>query len=320
MLHQLAELGPEALQRIRPHVLETPLEHSPALSRLARAQVYLKLENIQRTGSFKLRGAMNKVLSLAASDRDRGILAASTGNHGLAVAYAVATVGGSCQIYLPRGASPGKVDALRELGANVDFEGTDCEQTERLARELAQERGHIFVSPYNDADVVAGQATVGVEIAGQLDEAPDTMLCSVGGGGLIAGAGGYLKSVGAPTEVVGCWPRNSPALYECLRAGRIIDVPSSPTLSDATAGGVERGAITFDACREVIDESVLVDEREIRDAIRFVLEHHGLVVEGAAGVAVAAFRKTADQHHGKRVVIVLCGRNIELETLRSCLC
>ena len=318
LLGRSGELALQAEQRIRPYVLDTPLEPSLPLSRETGAQVYLKLENLQRTGSFKLRGAMNKVLTCSKAEQRRGLVAASTGNHGLAVTHAVAEAGCSATVFLPEHTAPVRIEALRERGAEVVLHGVDCEQTERFARATAQAENRTFVSPYNDAEVVAGQATIGVELVRQLDGEADALFTSVGGGGLIAGVGGFVRRVWSRAEVVGCWPQYSPALYQCLRAGRIHPVPSRPTLSDATAGGVEPGTITFEACRELIDHGVLVSEAEIRRAIRFVFERHGYVIEGAAGVAVAGLLKDRERYRGKTVVIVLCGRNIGLDALRSC--
>jgi threonine dehydratase len=171
------------------------------------------------------------------------------------------------------------------------------------------------VSPYNDADVIAGQGTVAVEVLEQLREQGigrlDAIFVAVGGGGLIGGIGAHLKDASRDTEVVGCWPQNSRALYECIRAGAIIDVPEEPTLSTSTAGGVEAGAITLDLGRRVIDRSVLVSEAEILAAARLVWQAEAILIEGAAAVAVAAFLKTAGDYDGKNVAIVICGGNVD---------
>jgi threonine dehydratase len=165
--------------------------------------------------------------------------------------------------------------------------------------------------------VVAGQGTIGVELASDLKRT-EVLFASLGGGGLIAGAGGYLKGA-RRTHVVACSPVNSPVMHESLKAGRILDLPSFPTLSDGTAGGIEPGAITFDLCREIVDDSLTVSEDEIRVAMRLIIGRHHTLIEGSAAVAVASFLQTADRWAGKEVVIVLCGANVELGILKKVL-
>ena len=308
----------DADARIRPHVRETPVEESIVLSRLAGASVALKLEGYQRTGSFKVRGAMNKLLSLAAEERDRGVVAASSGNHGAAVAYGVRALGTRGVIFVPEDASPTKVEAIEALGAAVRREGADCVVSEALARRYAAEHGLTYLSPYNDPLVIAGQGTLGVELARQL-EAVDTVYMALGGGGLTSGVAGYLKSLDERTQIVACSPRRSKVMHESIRAGQILDLESQPTLSDGTAGGVEAGSITFELCRRLVDRYLVVTEDEIREAMRIVIGHHHVLVEGAAGVAVAGFLQEKEQLRGRRIAIVLCGANIALDTLRQVL-
>jgi threonine dehydratase len=322
--------GPEALvepilaaaERIRPHVKETLVEPSASLAALAGAdgtRVWLKCENLQHTGSFKLRGACNKILALAPEVLARGVVTASTGNHARGVAHALEVVGARGTIYLPTIVSPGKLEALRRY-PSVDLElyHTDSDRTEMHARKVAEESGRVYISPYNDLDVIAGQGTVGVELARQC---PDlhAVFIAVGGGGLVSGIASYLKSVRPGIRIVGCWPEHAPALYVALQEGRIVSVPEQPTLSDGTAGGLEPGSITFDLARQLIDDCVLVNEAEIADAVRSVLVEHHLVIEGSAGVAIAAWRKTAERYAGQNVAIILCGGNIAPAKLRTVL-
>jgi threonine dehydratase len=311
-----------AAERLRPHVKETPLERSDVLAAAAGAgetAVWLKCENLQHTGSFKLRGACNKILTLPPDILARGVVTASTGNHGRGVAHALDVVGARGTIYLPTTVSPGKLEALRRY-ASVDLElyHTDSDATEIHARKIADESGRVYISPYNDLAVIAGQGTVGVELARQCP-ALDAVFIAVGGGGLISGMASYLKSVHPGITIVGCWPENAPALHVALQEGRIVSVPEKPTLSDGTAGGAEPGSVTFDLLRELIDDCVLVSEAEIADAIRLVLVEHHLVIEGSAGVAVAAWRKTAARYAGTSVALVLCGGNISPARLRTVL-
>lgn len=304
----------EAESRIRPLTRETPVDRSLHLSRLGDANVYLKLEHLQHTGSFKLRGATNKILSLNDEQLRGGVIAASTGNHGMGVCYAARHAGTTATVYLPRDVSEQKLAAIKHLGGIPVLSGDDCLEAEYRAREAASKSGQVFISPYNDLQVIAGQGTTGVELARQLDRI-DAVFVAVGGGGLIAGIATYLKSVSPHTRVIGCWPENSRALYECLRAGRIIKVPEEPTISESTAGGVEDGSITFPLCQRLIDERALVSETEIREAMRLILDKERWIIEGSAGVAVAAYLKERERFAGQNVALILCGRNISSKKL-----
>lgn len=305
-------------QRIRPFVHETPLEPALVLSQMGQSQVYLKLENLQPTGSFKLRGAMNKLLSLTPEQRVQGIVTASSGNHGAAVAYGLSRLALQGQIFVPENASPVKVEMIRRFGAEVRTYGNDSGLTELYARDYAEQSGRVYISPYNDEQIIAGQGTIGVELARQLEQI-DAVFVTVGGGGLISGVAGYLKAVRPGIRVIGCLPENSPVMAESVKAGRIIEMESLPTLSDGSAGGIEPGAITFELCQKWVDDYVLVSEEEIKAAMRLLIETQHMLVEGAAGVAVAAYLKTAENFRAQNVVIVICGANISLETLKSIL-
>src|SRR5499426_441950 len=298
----------DAGSRIRPLVRETPVDYSLHLSRLGDANVYLKLEHLQHTGSFKLRGATNKILSLTEEQLHKGVIAASTGNHGMGVCYAARHAGTTATIYLPQNITEQKLAKIKNLGGHLVMSNGDCLDAESRARAAANESGQVFISPYNDLQVIAGQGTIGVEMARQLDRI-DVVFVTVGGGGLVSGIAAYLKSVNPRIHIVGCWPENSRVLYECLRAGRIIEFPEEPTLSESTAGGVEEGSVTFPLCQELIDNCVLVSEAEIHQAMRLIAEHERWIVEGSAGVAVAAFLKDCGKFKGQNVVILLCGRN-----------
>ncbi len=303
-----------AERRIRAHVRETPLQLSPKLGELTGARVLLKQENRQETGAFKLRGAANKLLSLPRESTSRGVVAASTGNHALAVATIGGKLGIPVEIFVSAQIHPYKRRKIEALQARVNMLEGDALFAEVEARREAERSGRPYVSPYNDPDVIEGQGTVAVEVLRQLGDEPlDAIFVAVGGGGLIGGMGAHLKRVSPQTQVVGCWPENSPALHECLRAGEIIDVPEKPTWSTSTAGGVEPGAVTFDLCRRVIDRQVLVTEDEIVDAARRLHRADDELVEGAAAVAVAAFLKTAGDYRGKTVALLLCGGNAEPE-------
>ena len=301
---------------VRKHLRFTPTEHSLFLSKKTGAEVYLKLENYQVTGSFKARGAINKLSQLSDDEKACGVITASSGNHGLGVASGAKKLGIHAIVYVPEYADRSKVQAIELEGAEVKPFGDDCVITESAARKNAEQSGKVYISPYNDLDVIAGQGTIGVELVQQIKQL-DAVFVSVGGGGLISGIGAYLKEASPQTKVIACSPSQSPAMHECMKEKKIIDVACYPTLSDATAGGVEEGAVTLNLCRSHIDESILVDEAEIKEAMLFTINQHHMLIEGAAGVAIAAFLKEQESYKGKRVAILICGGNIGIEKLRQ---
>ena len=315
---EMSKLAQAASERIGGHIRETPLDFSRAFSDRLGLKVWFKLENLQYTGSFKLRGATNRILTLDPARRAAGVVAASSGNHGAAVAYAMQALGVDGVVFVPEQTASTKVDAIRAYGGDVRFFGTDGLDTELHAREDAQEHGMFYLSPYNDTEVVAGQGSCGVEIARQLGDV-DAVLVAIGGGGLIGGIGSVLKAHGG-IEIIGCQPENSPVMTRSVDAGHIIDMPSLPTLSDGTAGGIEQGAITFDICREVIDRFVVVQENDIAAAMRRYMDAEHQLIEGAAGVAIAGLEAVADSLAGKNVVVVICGANISRDKLRKVIC
>jgi threonine dehydratase len=307
-----------AEKRIRQHIRQTPLEPSPHLSQLAKANVYLKLESSQITGSFKLRGALNKFLSLTADQQKEEVITASSGNHAAALAYTLHKFGGKGIIYLPENVSPAKVEALSPYGVELRFYGDDCIQSETLARKTAVENNRIFISPYNDPQIIGGQGTIGVELLRQMDR-PDAVLVPVGGGGLISGIAGYLKSVAPDIEIIGCQPQNSAVMQASVQAGKILELESEPTLADGTAGGLEPDAITFDICSKFVDDFILVSESEIKRAIIFAIEKHHTLIEGAAALSIAAFIKDPKRFAAKKVALIISGKKISLEQLKEIL-
>ena len=312
-LDALFEAIKHAHAALRPAVSTTPLTRSQHLSATTGVDVWLKCEHLQPTGSFKFRGASNKVRLLPVSAREHGVIAASSGNHGQALALAGKTAGVPVTLYTTTTASTYKVEAMRNLGAEVICLPTDPLSAELEAARQAQAKGVPFVSPYNDLQVIAGQGTISMEL---FEQAPDldAVFVAVGGGGMIAGIGAALRTLAPGVDIIGCWPENDPALEQSLKAGRIIDVPASATLSDGTAGGVEPGAITLPLCQALLTDTVLVSEAQIRAAMRDIASSERWIIEGAAAVAVAAMKKCADRYQGKRVAVVLCGRNIALDT------
>ena len=272
-----------AHERTAEHVLRTPCPLSERLSEVVGAEVYLKLENRQTSGSFKLRGVINKVLSLSEAERRQLVVTASTGNHGAAFAHAVGLFDLQGRLFMPKTATAVKVEAIQRTGVPIEFIGEDCVEAENHAHAFATSNGCVWISPYNDPEVVHGQGTIAVELLDQIG-AVDTVFVPVGGGGLISGIAGYLKAVNPQIEVVGCQPRNSCVMYESIKAGHLLEIESLPTLSDATAGGVEAGSITFELCRDHVDDFVLLEEEEIIDAMRFIYRNEGMAVEGGAAL------------------------------------
>ena len=305
-----------AANRIRGHVRETPLDYSHWFSEATGAEVWLKLENLQHAGSFKQRGAFNKLLTMPEEQRRKGVVTASSGNHGAAVAYAMQALGVSGVVFVPEHTSSSKLDLIRRCGADVRFHGTDGLDTETFARDFADKHDKVYLSPYNDAAVIAGQGTCGVEIARQLATV-DAVFVAVGGGGLIAGVAAFLKSAKPGVRIVSCQPAASAVMTESVRAGEILDLPSEPTLSDGTAGGIEPQSITFELCRELVDDYVVVSEEEIAEAMRQFIDAQHQLPEGAAGVALAGLLAKKADVAGKHVAVIVCGGNVSRDTLRA---
>ena len=306
----------QVYKRSNPHIRHTPLEHSPYLSNLASANVFLKLDNIQKTGSFKFRGAISKMTSMSDQEKSNGVVTASTGNHGAACSLAMSTLQIKGKIVVPENVHKNKVENILNLGGEVEYYGDDCIDAEERAQEISKTTGATYISPYNDEAIVCGQGTMGLEIWEDL-KGVDAVFISVGGGGLISGVGGYLKSMNESIQVNGVSPENSCVMYESLKAGKQLDLPSEPTLSDGTAGGVEFGSMTFEMCKEIIDDFSIVSEGEIAKGIQIGVEKHHQLIEGAAGTAIAGFMKQKDKFKDKTVVLVMCGGNISGAVLKS---
>jgi threonine dehydratase len=305
-----------AESRIRPYLKETPLLYSYVYSKMFGASVYLKLENLQPVGAFKVRGALNKLLSLNSEEKKQGIVAASTGNHGAGVAFSSQLLGIKNTIFVPENASPLKIDNIKNYDADLRFHGTDVGETEHFAREYAQKNNLVYVSPYNDLQIVAGQGTIGFELHHQLKNI-DAVFVPIGGGGLISGIAGYLKAVNDSVKIIGCLPKNSPVMAACVKAGEIIHVDTQHTISDATKGNLEENSITFDFCKQWVDDYQLVSEAEIISAMQLFLKKQHLLIEGAVGVALSAFEQCHHAFKNKNVVIIVSGANISFDALKT---
>lgn len=306
-----------AEERTRRHLLTTPVVPAMGLSAEVGSAVVLKCENLQHTGSFKARGALSKTLALPPEELERGIVTASTGNHGAAVAFAARIVGAEALVIVPEEANPSKLAAIERLGGRIEFIGHDSVELETGARRIAAERGMTFVSPYNDPQIIGGQGTLGLELLAQVERL-EAVYVAVGGGGLASGVAGIIKTVSPETRVVGCSPAASAVMYHSLQAGRIVDISSGPTLSDGTAGGVEPDAITLPILARYLDDFVTVEEDDIRSAFVDLIEVEHLLVEGSAAMAYAAARQHVPVGEGTAAVI-LCGGNVGVDRVRSIL-
>lgn len=304
-----------AAERIQPHIVRTPLERSIVLSELCQRDVWLKFECFQKTGSFKVRGALNALLALPAADRQRGVLTVSAGNHGLGVAHAAAMLGIPATVIVPETASTAKIDALRHSGAELLLRGANYDQAEAVGRQLSQQTGKTFVSAYNDQHVVAGGGTIALEI---LEDLPTTrtLVVPAGGGGLIGGIALAAHGMDRSLTIHGAQSEASPALHAALAAGHLVPVAIGDSLADGLSGNVEPGSITFELVEQHVQHIALVTEQEIAGAMRFLLEHEHVLVEGAAAVGVAVLQRGRLQLEGP-IVVVLSGRNVAASVLRQ---
>lgn len=301
-----------ARARIKGVARRTPLERSRRLSDGTSRDVWLKLECFQATGSFKLRGAMAK-LSLVA-ERPRQVLTVSAGNHGLGVAYCAEALGLDATIVVPESASRAKVEAIRRFRVNLIERGATYDEAERAARDLERESGACFASPYNDADVIAGQGTVALEM---LEDEPglEAIIVPVGGGGLIAGVAIAAKALNPRVKIYGAEPAASPSMREAFRAGRIVEIQEEETIADGLSGNIEPGSITFPIARELVDDIFLVSEHSIRAALAGMAREDHVMIEGSAAVALAA--AVESQIEEENIGVIITGRNISLDLFKE---
>jgi threonine dehydratase len=308
--------------RLHGIALHTPLETSPELAEaVAAAEVRLKREELQPTGAFKTRGAHNKIGLLAEGRPESALVTASSGNHGIAVATAAARHDMRLTVLVGRSISPAKLERLRALETRritVELFGNDTDDAEAEARRR-DDAGHaVYVPPYQDPEVIAGQATVGVEILSEWPEV-DTIVVPIGGGGLISGIGLWAKALKPNLRLIGVQPAASPPMYAYLETGSTDPMPIAPTLADGVAGNIERGSITWALCRRLVDEVVVVDEDEIAAAMRWALEVPHTLLEGSAALGIAALRAGRVEVTDQRVAVVTTGRNVSTDIVRRVL-
>lgn len=314
-VQEAAARSVQARRRIRPHIYETPLLPSRRIGRETESSVFFKAENFQLTGSFKIRGATSKMTALGT---ERGVITASSGNHGIASAQAARSIGQALSVVLPESVAPAKLERIRSFGVDVILHGAESGAAELHAQREAASRGLVYVSPYNDPDVVAGQGTIGLELLEQADHI-DNVFIAMGGGGLISGIGAVLKSFSPRTRIYGVAARNSAALAASMAAGRVVETDHLDTLADGVAGGMDEDSITLPLAMSVIDEVVDCDEGEIGLALKDLAFKENQIVEGAAALALAGFLKVAGRCRGQINVVVLCGANFDRDKIFSIL-
>lgn len=304
----------EAQERLKGVAQKTGLSYSNSVSDLAGCKVFLKLENLQRTGSFKLRGAYNKVASLTPEEREKGVIAASAGNHAQGVALAASEYGCQSVICMPKHAPLSKIAATKGYGANVVLHGDFFDEAAAKAVELTAEHGYTFVHPFNDPEVIAGQGTIALEIMEQLSDV-DAIVAPIGGGGLISGLAVAAKSVNPKIKVIGVQTENMPSMKVSLENGQAIAYNGKATLADGIAVKVP-GDLTFSICQKYVDEVVTVDESEIASAILILLERGKTVAEGAGAVPVAALMNgKISGIRNKKVAALVSGGNIDVNNM-----
>ncbi|MFN2563616.1 MAG: threonine/serine dehydratase [Gemmatimonadaceae bacterium] len=306
-----------ARERISHHLHVTPVTSASLLGKEANVALFLKCENLQKTGSFKPRGALNKVCRLDAAARRRGVVTVSAGNHAQALAWAARTANVRATVVMPRAASQAKADASAAYGAEVVRHGTTFEAFER-AQALASERGLVFVHPFDDEEVMAGAGTTGLEILEQVAEV-DAVVVPIGGGGLIGGVAAAIKQLRPAVRVYGVEPRGAAAMRSSLDAGRAVRLQAVDTIADGLAAPMA-GALTYDVVQRYVDDVVLVSDDEITSAVRALLSRAKLLAEPAGAAAVAAIlaRRLA-LRDGENVVAVVSGGNVDLARLKEML-
>ncbi len=300
----------QARQRLHGRIARTELVEAPGFCRGA-GDVRLKLENLQKTGSFKVRGALNSLLSLSAQEKERGVIAFSTGNHGRAVAWGARQLGIRATICLSERVPEYRVAAMRALGARVVRHGASQDEAYDHALRLEKAHGLTMIKPFDDSRVIAGQGTIALEILEEFAQV-DTVVVPLSGGGLIAGIALVLKAAHPSIRVVGVSMAVAPAMYHCIQAGQPVEIEERDSLADALLGGIGLdNRYTFALVRDLVDDIVLVSEEEIADGMFFALDRHRLVVEGSGAVGLAAALHAKLPNAGKHMAIVVSGGNVD---------
>lgn len=302
--------------RIDSLIKKTPLEPSLFLSEKCGGEVWLKLENQQLTGSFKVRGALNRLLKINHDEKERGIVTASSGNHAQGIGYAAQILGLKATIVVPTHTPRVKLDAIRRYGVELVMYGSEYMDAERRARQMEKEESMPFISGYNDLDIIAGQGTVGLEMVESMPDL-DVVLVPVGGGGLISGVACVLKTINRDIKVVGVQSVASPVMCESVKQGHIVEMELENSVAEGLHGGIEEGSVTFEMCRDLVDDFVLVREETIVKAIWLLLTQQHQVVEGAGAVGAAAIMENPQWFRNRRVGVVISGGNLDTKLLQE---
>ncbi len=295
-------------------IVRTPTVFSPVLSERTNAQVFLKLENLQLTGAFKIRGALNKMNGLTSSERKRGVITASSGNHGLAVSYGAKVFDLEATVYVPRNPNLEKLAAIKALGAKVIQAGNDYEEAYAKALETQHRTGAVFIHAFDDPAIIAGQGTIGLEVLQDLPEL-DTVIVPVGGGGLISGISVAVKAMKPEIKVVGVQSRGAPAIYESWRRRRIVKKKSVKTIADGLASR-QPGDLTFQMIRKYVDEMFLVTDSQICQAILFLARKLHIIAEPSAAASLASLLFKYKPETKEKIALIISGGNISGELLK----
>ncbi len=298
----------EAHHRVGRYIKKTPLEYSERLSETFQSEVFLKLENRQFTNSFKVRGALNKMAQLTPEEKQRGVVTASSGNHGLGVAFASRVLEIPATIFLPDNVTATKLQRLREYDVNIIQSG-GYDEVESAAQEFSKKQDRVYVSPYNDYEVMAGQGTIALEINEGVREY-DLVIVPVGGGGLIAGISRGIKDLNPSAEILGVVTPGASTMYHSFRAREVVEVEEFETMAEAFLGGVEKDSKTLDVILECVDDILVVSEHSVKEAMRLLWSEKGEVVEGAGATGVGLVLEEPELFHEKKSVIVISGGNI----------
>ena len=299
------------------------ISNSPLItSNIYGTDIFFKAENFQFSGSFKIRGAFSKLTQLEKEGvlKNAKLITASSGNHGLACSYAARELGGDLTVVLPETVAIVKLEKIRSYGITVILEGQESGEAETHAQKLAKEEGYLYVSPYNDLDIIAGQGTIGLELIEALGQnGIDNVFVSMGGGGLISGISAVLKVVNPNIKVWGVSAENSCTLGDSLKLGRIVDTKHLPTLADGVSGGIDSDTVTFEICKSTVDELLWCDEKEITSSfLKFAFDEHQ-IIEGSAALALAGYEKVSEQLKGQTSIVIACGANVDQSLVQKLL-
>ncbi|MHA1797915.1 MAG: threonine ammonia-lyase [Candidatus Helarchaeota archaeon] len=309
MIKNVVERIKQAKLEFGNFIHETPLEYNTTFSKMSNNELYLKLENLQKTGSFKIRGAFNKIRSLSDEEKEAGVITASAGNHGQGVALAATINKISSTVVLPEGSPLIKVKAIKDYGARVIIHGKNYDEAFLEAKRIQERENLVFIHAFNDPEIIIGQGTIGLEIMEELSDV-DVIIVPIGGGGLISGIAGYCKAINPDVKIIGVEAAGSASMRKSINEGKVIELKSVDTIADGIA--IKKpGDITFNIIKELIDDIILVDEDEVANAILMLMERAKIVTEGAGAVSLAAALNKIT-FTNKKVVVVISGGNIDM--------